>query len=369
MKRVTDEVDKTILVLFPKSEPAEQVVHDIRNQSCLHTEKQALFLSLERAPRSGGTVYIIGRTKRADIFLSDSAVSSKHCTVSVTKTGTLHLHDQSRKGTKINDEILHNKPREIEDGMRIDICGAEFVVKLPIKPYKQMKKARHVAQNCDTTETASNDKLQRALQLTHQPPSIAASSVLHVPELVMFIASHLEDKDLFTALQVTECLHSLFNDKPFWQKKLRQHGLANLAGAEMKVSELRHLYQHLVPTLKAIRMRKAPLRDSHSIRQDTQDSYTHIAQTFSILKTLITKANWASAQKAFSQAVGYALDGNAGERSFTMLMIGHSLLMNLHPISYGWQAARIEKSFCAKQPASLRCGTAWLDKTWRYAAS
>ncbi len=75
----------------------------------------------------------------------------------------------------------------------------------------------------------------------------------------MNVAIRLEGENLSKAFQITRPLQSLFHDKPFWLKKLGQHGLTNLAGAEMEVPKLRHIYQHRVRTNEAIKMRKTPL--------------------------------------------------------------------------------------------------------------
>lgn len=112
-----------------------------------------------------------------------------------------------------------------------------------------------------------------ALQSTRRPPFIAVSSVLGVAELAMHVAHHLEGEDLFKAFSITVFLRELFYAKSFWRTKLGQHGLAALARPEMGAFELRHIYQHQIRTIEAIKMRRAPLCYSHSIRDSqSQDS-------------------------------------------------------------------------------------------------
>lgn len=144
---------------------------------------------------------------------------------------------------------------------------------MAVIPYGQMEKARNVAKHRKLIKKGLAVNAQGSARGPIQPakPSAVAGAVLRVPEIALNVASHLEGPHLFTAFRLTAPMQSIFHDKVFWQEKLGQHGLANIKGAEIGASNLRHRYQHRLRTLEAIRKNQAPLCNSVDLRENTAD--------------------------------------------------------------------------------------------------
>ena len=136
-------MDNTIFTLHPTTDAALDVLKDPRNANLLVRvdpksnddaaspgETSALSLTIDRAPKIG-TNFVIGRHQDADIVLTDPAVSVRHCTISVSDTGTPVLHEQSTNSTLINGKHCNHQSFEIQNGMQIDIRDAKFDIRVP----------------------------------------------------------------------------------------------------------------------------------------------------------------------------------------------------------------------------------------------
>ena len=136
-------MDNTILTLYPLTDAALTVLKDRRNAIFLvqtdanHINKafsqggnSALSLTLDQAPKSG-SAYVIGRHHNADVVLEDTAVSARHCIISINDQGVPFLLDQSTNGTLINGIRCNKQSLEIQNGMVIDIRDAVFEIRVP----------------------------------------------------------------------------------------------------------------------------------------------------------------------------------------------------------------------------------------------
>ena len=134
-------INLTICSLYSLSQETNTIIKNSRNIDLLrsedsikeetrnYSEKIALSLTLNRLPKIESD-YIIDRYKYADIVLSDTACSARHCTVSVDSEDVAVLHKQSKNSIIINGKVCKNYSVLLLDKIKIELRKIVFLIRI-----------------------------------------------------------------------------------------------------------------------------------------------------------------------------------------------------------------------------------------------